>query len=65
MNKVDVGNLDPVEDVRFLHCSIPTVLRHNKTVPYDEWTFVDRLQRQFKLASLCWGLNAFYLSCLS
>ena len=52
MDKVDMGNLDPVEDVGFLQCFILTV--GNKTVPNDEWAFVDGLQRGFELASFVW-----------
>ena len=52
MNRVDMRNLHPVEDVGFLQCSILTV--GHKTVPNDEWAFVDRLQRWFKLASFVW-----------
>jgi hypothetical protein len=47
-----MGNLDLVEDARFLQGSIPTV--GNKTVTNDEWTLVDRLQHRFKLASFVW-----------
>jgi hypothetical protein len=52
MNKVDVGNLDLVEDVRFLQGFIPTV--GHKTVTNDEWTLVNGLQRWFQLAYFVW-----------
>ncbi len=41
MGKVDVGYLHMVEYVRFLESSVLTV--GHKTVPDDEWTFVDGL----------------------
>jgi hypothetical protein len=52
VNKVDLGNLHMVEDVRLLHSSILRV--GNKAVTYHEWAFVNVLQRWFKLSSFQW-----------
>jgi hypothetical protein len=63
-DKVDVEHFHTAEDFGFLRWSIFTV--GHKTVPNDEWTFVDGLQSWIKLVSFVqvWMLSIFlFMGC--